>query len=79
MSRKRFEDTITKCMMEEVRCSTCNGLFERFVLTREGQCKHCRETSEIEEYIENLAVCVERLQVTRWLQDYDRRRKAGLV
>lgn len=45
----------------------------------EGQPEQCREASEIEDYTENLRVEIERLQAIRWLQDYDRRRKAGLV
>jgi len=45
----------------------------------EGQSEQCREASEIVDYIENLRVVIERLQVVRWLKDYDRRRKAGLV
>lgn len=45
----------------------------------EGQSEQYTEVSKIEDYIENLTVVVERLQVVHWLEAYDRRRKAGIA
>ncbi len=71
--------SILSFMCERISCVMCRKMYERRLLDKASRCTACQGRSEIEDYVDGLALMLERMMVVRWLRDYDRRRKAGLV
>lgn len=70
---------ILSFMCERIGCVMCGKMYERCLLDKASRCMACQRKSEIEDYVDGLALMVECTMVMKWLRDYDRRRKAGIA
>ncbi len=66
-----------------MRCIVCGDKYKSLQVNYHGECYECvldrKSEKDAHCYLELLQFTNKSIRITEWLQDYDRRRKAGLV